>query len=144
MEALVATTASEALAELLRRGYTLTVQTRVETTVRQGVGAHTLTVGDRLYVEGPEALPEDLRQAVREHRDELLAAACVIRPPVPWLRVLVERYRSGTETHVRRQGWQGPYRVRLGMVAANVASFIGLHPGEDGPRLESIIGEALR
>ena len=144
MEALVATTASEVLAELLRRGYTLTVQTRVETTVRQGVGVHALTVGDRLYVEGPEALPDDLRQAVREHRDELLAAACVIRPPVPWLRVLVERHRSGTETHVRRQGWQGPYRVRLGMVAANVASFMGLHPGEDGLRLESIIEEALR
>ncbi len=144
MEALVATTASEVRAELLRRGYTLTAQTRVETTVRQGVGVHALTVGDRLYVEGSEALPEDLRQAVREHRDELLAAACVIRPPVPWLRVLVECYRSGTETHVRRQGWQGPYRVRLGMVAANVASFIGLHPGEDGPRLEPIIEEALR
>ncbi len=144
MEALATLTASEVLAELLQRGYTLTAQTRVETTVRQGVGVHALTVADRLYVEGPEALPDDLRQAVREHRDELLAAACVIRPPVPWLRVLVERYRSGEETHVRRQGWQGPYRVRLGMVAANVASFTGLHPGEDGPRLETIIGEALR
>ena len=144
MEALVATPASEVLAELLRRGYTLTVQTRVETTVRQGDGVHTLTLADRLYVEGPEVLSDDLRQAVREHRDELLAAACVIRPPVPWLRVLVERYRSGEETRVRRKGWKGPYRVRLGMVAANVASFIGLHPGEDGPRLEPIIEEALR
>jgi hypothetical protein len=144
VEALAATTASEAQAELLRRGYTLTVQTRVETTVRPGVGAHTLTVADRLYVEGPEVLPDDLRQAVLEHRDELLAAACVIRPPVPWLRVLVERYHSGTETHVRRKGWKGPCRVRLGMVAANVASFMGLHPGEDGPRLEPIIEEALR
>ncbi len=144
MEALVTLTASEVLAELQRRGYTLSVKTRVESTVRQGVGVHALTVGGRLYVEGPEALPDDLRQAVREHRDELLAAACVIRPPVPWLRVLVERYRSGTETHVRREGWKGPYRVRLGMVAANVASFIGLPPGEDGPRLEPIIEEALR
>ena len=144
MEVMIATTASEVLAELLRRGYTLTVQTRVETTVRQGDGVHTLTLADRLYVEGPEVLSDDLRQAVREHRDELLAAACVIRPPVPWLRVLVERHRSGEETHVRREGWKGPYRVRLGMVAANVASFIGLHPGEDGPRLEPIIEEALR
>jgi hypothetical protein len=30
------------------------------------------------------------------------------------------------------------------MVAANVASFIGMHPARDGPRLEQIIEETLR
>jgi hypothetical protein len=32
------------------------------------------------------------RRFFMEHRDELLAVACVISPPVPWMRHLVERY----------------------------------------------------
>jgi hypothetical protein len=58
--------------------------------------------------------------------------------------VLVERYLSGEEIEIRREGWRGPYRVGLAMLAANVAAFIGLHPAVDGPRLEAIIEEALR
>ena len=133
----------EALHALLQAGHVLDVKTRVETDEDHG-GAHAVTYGDKLLVRGHEDLTDELRALVREHRDELLAAACVMRPPVPWLRVLVDRYRSGYEIEVRRSGWKGPYPIRLGMVAANVAAFIGLHPAHDGPRLEPIIEEALR
>jgi hypothetical protein len=121
--------ASEVLADLLRRGYTLDVRTRVEAHDHK-VGSQSITYADKLLVRGDESLTPDLREAVQEHRDELLAAACVIRPPVAWLDFLVGRYRES--------------RAPLGMLAANVAAFIGLHPAHDGPRLESIIEEALR
>ncbi len=133
----------EALRTLLEAGYVLDVRVRVEVSEEHG-GTHAVTYADNLLVRGAYPLTPELREIVREHRDELLAAACVIRPPVPWLRVLVDRYRTGYEVEVRRSGWKGPYRVRLAMVAANVAAFIGLHPAHDGPRLEPIIEEALR
>lgn len=137
------TSGVEALHTLLEAGRVLDVQTRVEVGEDHG-GAHVVTYGDKLLVRGHGALTPELRVLVRENRDELLAAACVMRPPVPWLRVLVDRYRTGYEIEVRRAGWKGPYRIRLAMVAANVATFIGLHPAHDGPRLEPIIEEALR
>ena len=127
--AVAAMSAGETLEELLVRGYTLEVQTRVEAHDHK-VGAQSITYGDKLLVRGLEPLPPDLREAVADHRDELLAAACVIRPPVGWLEFLIGRYREG--------------RAALGMLAANVATFIGLHPACDGPRLEAIIEEALR
>ncbi len=133
----------EALRTLLEAGYVLDVRVRVEVSEEHG-GAHSVTYADNLLVKGHTALTPELRAVVREYRDELLAAACVIRPPVPWLRVLVDRYRTGYEVEVRRGGWKGPYRIRLAMVAANVAAFLGLHPAHDGPRLEPIIEEALR
>jgi hypothetical protein len=143
VQAVTPRTASEVLEELLRSGYTLSVQTRSEVHDHK-VGARAITCADQLYVEGPQALSDDLRAEIKANRDELLAAACVIRPPVPWMRVLVERYRTGEAVEVRREGWTGPYLIRLGMVAANVAGFIGLHPANDGPRLEPIIEEVLR
>jgi hypothetical protein len=143
VEALATRTASEVLAELLREGYTLDVKTRVEAHDHK-VGAQAITYADKLLVLGDEPLTPDLRVAVREHRDELLAAACVIRPPEPWLRILVERHGTSEAVEVKRDGWNGPYRVRLAMLAANVAAFIGLHPAHDGPRLEPIIGEVLK
>jgi hypothetical protein len=121
--------AGEALDELLVRGYTLEVQTCIRVHEHK-VGAQSITYGDKLLVRGLEPLDHDLRQAVADHRDELLAAACVIRPPVGWLDFLVGRCREG--------------RASIGMLAANVASFIGLHSAQDGPRLEAIIEEALR
>ena len=121
--------AGEALDELLVRGYALEVQTCIKV-YEHKVGAQSITYGDKLLVRGLEPLPHDLRQAVTDHRDELLAAACVISPPVGWLDFLVERCREG--------------RASVGMLAANVASFIGLHPAQDGPRLEAMIEEALR
>ncbi len=107
-------------------------------------GTHAITYADELLLRGGGEPTPELRALVHDHRVELLAAACVMRPPVPWLRVLVDRYRSGYEIEVRRSGWKGPYRIRLAMVAANVAAFIGLHPAHDGPRLEPIIEEVLR
>ena len=138
MEAVRVATAREVLDELLQCGYTISAITRAEVHEHK-VGTQTVTYADKLYVEGPQTLADDLRAAIRERRDELLAVACVISPPVPWMRVLVERYLAGQEVEVRREGWKGPYQVRLAMVAANVAGFIELHPTHDGPRLESII-----
>ncbi len=130
MQAVVAArTAGEILSELLRRGYTLNVETRVDV-VDRPTGSHAVTYGEKLIVRGDAAPPDHLRQGIVEHRDELLAAACVIRPPVGWLDFLVGRYREG--------------RAPLGMLAANVAAFIGLHPAHDGERLEAIIEAALR
>jgi hypothetical protein len=122
-------TSSDVLAELLRRGYTLDVETRVDV-VDRPTGSHAVTYGEKLIVRGDEAPPDDLRQGIVAHRDELLAAACVIRPPVGWLGFLIRGYREG--------------RAQLPMLAANVASFMGLHPAHDGERLEAIIEEALR
>jgi hypothetical protein len=136
-------TAAEVLEELEGGGYTLDVRTRVELSEANG-GAHSITYADKLLIKGPSALTPELREVVAEYRDELLAAACVMDPPVSWLRVLVDRYYSGYAVEVRRIGWKGPYQVRLAMIAANVAAFIGLHPAHDGPRLEAIIEEALR
>jgi hypothetical protein len=137
-------TAVETLREAMRQGYTLTVRTRTEVAERPGAGTHVVTYADKLQIRGHKPVPPELRSAMVAHRDELLAAACVIRPPVPWVQILVERYLTGSEEVVRREGWKGPYRVRLAMVAANVAAFIGLHPAHDGERLEPIIEEALR
>ncbi len=129
--------------KLLSAGYTIDVRTRVETIEDHG-GAHAVTYADKLLIKGPDVLTPELRTAVAEYRDELLAAACVIRPPVSWLRVLIDRYRMGSKVEVRRSGWKGGYSVRLAMLAANIAAFISLHPAHDGPRLEAIIEEALR
>jgi len=131
------------LRDLYSRGYRLTVRTRVERRYHRG-GAQATTYADKLQIRGDDPLPPDLHKEIALHRDELLAAACVLSPPVAWMGVLVARYRSGETVEARRDGWKGPYRVRLGMVAANVASFIGLEPTLDGPHLEEIIGEALR
>jgi hypothetical protein len=94
------------------------------------VGPQPITCADKLQVRGNEPLPPDLSEAIAAHRDELLAAACVIRPPVGWLSFLVRRYRDG--------------RAPLAMLAANVAAFMGTHPAHDGPRLEPMIEEALK
>jgi hypothetical protein len=121
-------TAPETLHEAMRQGFTFTVRTRVEVHEHR-IGPHPITYADKLQVRGHKPVPPELREAMVTHRDELLAAACVIRPPVGWLEFLVGRYCEG--------------RAPLKMVAANVAAFIGSHPAHDGPRLEAIIEEAL-
>jgi hypothetical protein len=138
-----ARSAAEILTELHARGYTLGVLTRVDVLERGEKDAHACTYADKLVVRGREPLPAELRVAVAEHRDDLLAAACVLGPPVGWLQVLVERYRSGHEEIVRRDGWRGPYRVGLAMLAANVAAFLGQHPAHDGLRYEGVLNRAL-
>jgi hypothetical protein len=137
------TSAVEVLRDIYARRCHLTVRTRTEVHDHKE-GAQTITYADKLQVRGQKSVPPELEAAIVEHRDELLAAACVISLPVPWLKTLVERHQTGQEVEVRREGWKGPYRVRLAMVAANVASFIGRHPTNDGPRLEPIIREVLR
>jgi hypothetical protein len=99
VDAAATRTASEVLDELLRRGYTLSVKTRVELHAHK-VGPQSLTYADRLYVEGPRFLTDDLRGAIRANRDELLAAACVLNPPAPWLQVLSEHDEPMTPTEV--------------------------------------------
>ncbi len=105
------------------------MRTRVEAHAHK-VGVQYVTYADKLLVKGGECLPPDLREAVAEHRAELLAAACVLAPPVPWVAALVENCRAG--------------RARLAMLAANAAAFVGLHPTHDGARLQPVIEEALR
>jgi hypothetical protein len=124
-----ATTAAETMAELRFRGHRLVVITRVDVHHHK-TGPQPITSAEKLWVSTPPPLTDDLRASIRAHRDELLAVACVINPPVPWMRVLVERYRNGRT-------------VPLAMVAANVAAFIGLDPATAGPRLVPIIREAL-
>jgi len=109
-----------------------------------GAGTLLTTYADKLLVSGPEAVTDDLRRAIRENRDEIMAAVCVTSQPTPWMWTMLSRYLDGTEVMARREGWKGPYRVSLAMLAAHVASFIGLHPAHDGPRLAPIIEEALR
>jgi hypothetical protein len=149
-------TAFEVLADLLHRGYQLSVSTRVEETVHK-FGTQRTTYGDRLRVEGAKPPPEELRVAIAENLDELLAAACIIRPPVPWIAKLVGRCQHGHTMEAKRLL---PYRKRDGTVglktgpvtttttpqtvAANLASFIRLHPARDRERLEPIIREVLR
>lgn len=142
METLAYATAADALTELLVSGYTLKVLTRVETFDHK-VGTQAITFADKLLVVGDEPLTPELRAAVKAHRDELLVIACLLRPPVGWLQILVERYRSGHEEIVHRDGWKGLYRVGLAMLAANVAAFVGQHPAHDGPRYEGVIDRAL-
>jgi hypothetical protein len=93
METLALSASVRVLDELMRQGYTVGVKTRVDV-YEHKVGPHPVTYAHKLVVR-PAGLPDELREAVREHRDELLAAACVIRPPVPWLAVLVDRYLEG-------------------------------------------------
>jgi hypothetical protein len=127
METLALSASVRVLDELMRQGYTVGVKTRVDV-YEHKVGPHPVTYAHKLVVR-PAGLPDELREAVREHRDELLAAACVIRPPVPWLAVLVDRYLEG--------------RATLAMLAANLAGFCGLHPAHDGARLEWVVAEVL-
>jgi hypothetical protein len=120
--------AADVLAALGEHGCVLSVKTRTEE-VEHRAGVQLLTYASKLKVSGAEPLPPKLRADVAAHLNELLAAACVLRPPVAWLAILVERYRES--------------RVPLTMLAANVAAFIGQHPARDGLRYEALINHAL-
>jgi hypothetical protein len=134
------------LAWLIRYGYSLGVEPRVGAHARDA-GAHRIIYADELLIEGPEEPPEEIMVAMRKHRDELMAAASVLHPPVGWLKELVERHRSGYQ-HIwksRHDGNGNPLvtGISLECLGANVASFIGRHPHE-GARLEAVIRAALR
>jgi hypothetical protein len=129
--------------ELRRLGYKLSPTTRTEV-YEHKVGAQTITYAHRLLVSGgPGPLKGALRAALKEHQPYLLAAACVLHPPVHWMLVLVDHYLMAEVAGEVIQIGKRSYRVRLSTVAANVAAFIGQHPADDGPRLEAIIEEAL-
>jgi hypothetical protein len=131
--------------ELLRLGYKLSPTTRTEVHEHK-VGVQTITYAHRLLVSGgPGPLKGELREAVRTHQPLLLAAACVVHPPMRWMLVLVDNYLTGelVAEGFKIRGHKDAYRVVLAAVAANVAAFIGQHPLTDGPRLEAIIEEAL-
>jgi hypothetical protein len=125
-----ATVAVTTLAELLERGYSLSVGTRVDV-YNHKVGPHPVTYADRLLVSGDERVPGHLREAIVAHKPLLLAAACVLDPPTPWLRELVRRCRMA------------PYRTTPGVLAANIAAFVGLDPIDDTHGIEPVVRAAL-
>jgi hypothetical protein len=134
------------LAWLKMSGYSLDVETRVEA-LHHDTGIHHVTYANRLLIEGPEEPPKEIYEAMCKRRDELLAAASVLHPPVGWLKELVKRYQTGYQ-HVwksRHDGNDNPLvtGISLECLAANVASFVGLQPHE-GARLEGIIHLALK
>jgi hypothetical protein len=129
--------------ELLRLGYKLAPTTRTEV-YEHKVGTQTITYAHRLLVSGgPGPLKGALREAVKTHQPRLLAAACVLHPPVHWMLVLVDHYLMAEVAGEVIQIGGRPCRVGLSTVAANVASFIGQNPLSGSPRLEAIIDEAL-
>ena len=127
-EVLTLRTATEVLRELGRLGYMLEVGTRLEV-VQHHVGPHLITYADKLRVK-PVDIPEPLQLAIRAHRDELLAAACLLNPPVRWVAVLTERVLAGD--------------IPAPTLAADIAAFMDLNAAHDGPQLEPIVGAALR
>ncbi len=125
-----ASTEVDLLAELLERGYSLSVETRVDV-YNHKVGPHPVTYADRLLVSGDERVPDHLREAIAANKPLLLAAACVLSPPTPWLWELVRRCRTA------------PYRITPGVLAANIAAFVGLDPIDDTHGIEPAVRAAL-
>jgi len=133
------------LRELLERGYSLSVETRVEVHNHK-VGAHPITYAGRLLVTGDASVPDRLREAITANKPLLLAAACVLNPPTPWLRELVRRCRTGAVFGSGRTAPSGePLECRItpGVLAANVASFVGLDPIDDAHRIEPVVQAAM-
>jgi hypothetical protein len=142
-------TGGAVLAELLERGYTLSVETRVDVHDHK-IGPHPVTYADQLVTAGPERVPDHLREAIVADKPLFLAAACVLDPPTPWLRELVRRCRTGAVYVSDRRtapvgaGGALEYRITPGVLAANIAAFVGLDPIDDAPRIEKVIRSALR
>jgi hypothetical protein len=122
--------AADTLHALLDRGYVLAPKCRRRLYEHRTGPGETLQAEKLLVSGGPGALDEELRERVRTHQPELLAAACVMATPSDWMAFLVDRYRAG--------------RLPLHTLAANVAGLMGKDPLEDGRRLEVIIEETLR
>jgi hypothetical protein len=140
-----ATDARDVFDELVGRGYRLSVETRQEVTHRSE-GPHVVTYANLLTVRGPEPPSAELIAAIAEHRDELLAAACVVNPPVAWLKELAARCRERfvfVSTKTDATGKNITYRVTPEVLAANVAAFIGKRPAYDGPALVPIVRHAV-
>ena len=138
-------TVAAALAELLESGYTLSVETRVDVHDHK-IGPHPVTYADALVTAGPERVPDHLREAIAANKPLLLAAACVLDPPTPWLRGLVKLCKSGAVFASGRTAPGGePIECRItpGVLAANIAAFVGLDPIYDAHRIETVLRAAL-
>jgi len=129
-----ALTVEAVLAELLDRGYILSVETRVEVHDHK-VGPHPVTYAESLLVAGPERVPDHLRAALVEDKPLFLAAACILDPPTPWLRELVRRCRTGDKL--------AGCRITPDVLAANISCFVGLSPIPDAHRLLPVVKAAL-
>jgi len=133
------------LRELLERGYSLSVRPRVHVHDHKD-GPHPVTYADRLLVDGPERVPDHLREAIVANKPLFLAAACVLNPPTPWLRELVRRCRTGAVFVSGRTAPSGePLECRItpGVLAANAAAFVGLDPIDDAHRIEPVVQAAM-
>jgi hypothetical protein len=62
--------------------------------------ARPVQAAPRLLVDGDEALPDELREAVKANRDSLKAALLLSDPP-EWLAKLFDLYWAGHESPVR-------------------------------------------
>jgi hypothetical protein len=142
LTATLASTAEDALAELLDRGYKLFVETRVEVHNHK-VGAHAITYADKLIVTGPTRVPDHLRETIAANKPLFLSAACILEPPTPWLRDLAQRCRTGV-VFVTTGGEHVEYRITPEVLAANIAGFVGLNAVNDAHRIEPIVRAALR
>ncbi len=129
-------TVGATLAELLERGYTLSVETRVDVHDHK-IGPHPITYADLLIIAGYARVPDHLREAIAANKPLLLAAACVLDPPTPWLRELVRRCR------MEPSGESLECRINPGVLAANIAPFVGLDPVRDAHRIENVLRAAL-
>ncbi len=148
MPATAVLTVGAVLAELLERGYTLSVETRVDVYDHK-LGPHPVTYADRLLIDlasPDERVPDHLREAIVAYKPLLLAAACVLNPPTPWLRELVRRCRTGA-VYVSdcRAAPRGAleYRITPSILAANIAAFVGLCPIDDAHRIKPVVRAAL-
>ncbi len=129
-------TVAATLAELLERGYSLSVETLVNVHDHK-IGPHPVTYADLLIIAGDARVPDHLREAITANKPLLLAAACVLDPPTPWLRQLVRRCRTAPS------GENLEYRITPGVLAANIAAFVGLDPIDDAHRIETVLRVAL-
>ncbi|MCA1719323.1 MAG: hypothetical protein LC781_21710 [Actinobacteria bacterium] len=129
-----ASTVEAAVAELLDRGYDLSVETRIEVHDHK-VGAHPITYADQLLVTGPERVPDHLRETIVSDKPLFLAAACILNPPTPWLRGLVACCKTGEK--------QAGRLITPDVLAANIACFVGLDPVVDAHKIEPVVRAML-
>jgi hypothetical protein len=140
-----APTVEAALAELLDRGYTLSVETRVEVHDHK-VGAHPITYAGRLLVTGKNRVPDHLREMIIAHKPLFLVAACILDPPTPWLVGLSKRCKTGAvfiSSTTAAGGERLEYRITPDVLAANLAGFVGLDPVDDARVIETVVRIAL-
>lgn len=132
--------ALEVLAGLHALGYEVKLRT-TKRTARVSGHEYQYTVAQALALRGPAEPPEHLRRSAKQHRRELMALVSLEHPTVAWIQSLLRRYHEDEE--VRRRGGGGGSGVTVGVVAANLASFVGLSPIDGGAHLRPSIAQGL-